>query len=184
MPAAFLAAFSFSPIIFLFSVQVTKVKNFTEVPSSKSNESPCCGARQPLRLTKQTRVLPTAATRSARFIRHRRRSHRFPIPPHPHIASDFYTGRYPGWGISPDPPAYSIMPQDSCQRYFRPIPGITRLDSGHFCSPKRKWSQDTASFVHLCLTTVLHPGKILYGMVYAASVLGHWNIQRFMITGR
>ena len=32
--------------------------------------------------------ISTAATRSARFIRHRRRSHRFPIPPHPHIAVD------------------------------------------------------------------------------------------------
>ena len=31
--------------------------------------------------------ISTAATRSARFIRHWRRSHRFPIPPHPQIKS-------------------------------------------------------------------------------------------------
>ena len=37
------------------------------------------------------RPSPTAATHSARFIRHRRRSHRFPIPPHPH-GSLFYHG--------------------------------------------------------------------------------------------
>ena len=49
----------------------------------------CCGTRQPLRLSKQTCALPTAATRSGRFFRHRRRSHRsptcLPIPPRPHI---------------------------------------------------------------------------------------------------
>ena len=39
----------------------------------------CCGARQPLHLTKQACVLPTAATRSGRFNRHRRRSHRSPL---------------------------------------------------------------------------------------------------------
>ena len=38
----------------------------------------CCGTRQPLRLTKQACVLPTAATRSAPFFRPRRRSHRSP----------------------------------------------------------------------------------------------------------
>ena len=42
----------------------------------------CCGARHPLRLTKQARVLPTAATRSAPFIRHRRRSPRSPTALH------------------------------------------------------------------------------------------------------
>ena len=38
----------------------------------------CCGARQGLRLTKQTCPLPTAATRSARFFCHRQCSHRSP----------------------------------------------------------------------------------------------------------
>ena len=38
----------------------------------------CCGTRQPLRLSKQACVLPTAATRSGRFFRHRRRSHHSP----------------------------------------------------------------------------------------------------------
>ena len=46
---------------------------------SFSPQRPCCGARQPLRLSKQARVLPTAATRSARFICHRQRSHRSPF---------------------------------------------------------------------------------------------------------
>ena len=34
---------------------------------------------------KSHRQLSTAATRSGRFTRHRRRSHRFPIPPRPHF---------------------------------------------------------------------------------------------------
>ena len=38
----------------------------------------CCGTRQKLRPAKQACFLPTAATRSGRFIRHRRRSHRSP----------------------------------------------------------------------------------------------------------
>ena len=72
-------------------------KTFTEVTAPKSNGSSCCGARQPLRPAKQACVLPTAATRSARFIRHRRRSHRFPIPPHPHMPL-FLHGEVPGAG--------------------------------------------------------------------------------------
>ena len=44
---------------------------------------PCCGARQKLRLTKQARFLPTAATRSAPFLRHRRRSPCSPTALHP-----------------------------------------------------------------------------------------------------
>ena len=42
--------------------------------------SSCCGARQKLRLSKQARFLPTAATRSPRSSRHRRRSDRSPSP--------------------------------------------------------------------------------------------------------
>ena len=38
----------------------------------------CCGARQKRRLSKQACFLPTAATRSGRFIRHRRRFPRSP----------------------------------------------------------------------------------------------------------
>ena len=71
-------------------ILLTWVKNTRKGALPKSNASPCCGARQPHRLTKQACVVPTAATRSARFIRHRRRSHRFPIPPHPHGASLYH----------------------------------------------------------------------------------------------
>ena len=39
---------------------------------------PCCGARRKLRLSKQSRFLPTAATRSGRSFRPRRRSPRSP----------------------------------------------------------------------------------------------------------
>ena len=39
----------------------------------------CCGARQRLRLSKQARLLPTAATRSPSFFRHWRRSGRSPL---------------------------------------------------------------------------------------------------------
>ncbi len=39
---------------------------FDEMTSSKSTESFCCGARQPLRPAVRACVLPTAATRSAR----------------------------------------------------------------------------------------------------------------------
>ena len=39
----------------------------------------CCGARQSLRLTQQACTLPTAATRSPRFICHRQRSVRSPF---------------------------------------------------------------------------------------------------------
>ncbi len=42
----------------------------------------CCGARQPRRLTEQACVLPTAATRSPRFICHRQRSVRSPFESH------------------------------------------------------------------------------------------------------
>ena len=38
----------------------------------------CCGARQNVCPTERTHILPTAATRSGRFIRHWRRSHRSP----------------------------------------------------------------------------------------------------------
>ena len=45
--------------------------------------SSCCGARKKLRPIKRACFLPTAATRSARFICHRQRSHRSPfgVPP-------------------------------------------------------------------------------------------------------
>ena len=59
--------------------------------TKNSNESSCCGARQPLHMTKQACVLPTATTRSARCIRHRRRSHRFPIPPHPQVGLFYHS---------------------------------------------------------------------------------------------
>ena len=38
------------------------------------------------------RKISTAATRSAHFLRHRRRSHRFPIPSYPHVQT-FYHGQ-------------------------------------------------------------------------------------------
>ena len=71
----------------------------------KSYVSSCCGARHSLRLTKQARALPTAATRSARLFRHRRRSHRSPIPPRPRI---FYRQR-----------KYFTMTEGNCQRNLR-----------------------------------------------------------------
>jgi hypothetical protein len=40
--------------------------------------TPCCGARQKLRLAQQACFMPTAVTRSAPLIRHWRRSHRSP----------------------------------------------------------------------------------------------------------
>ena len=43
----------------------------------------CCGARQNVCPTERTHILPTAATRSGRFIRHWRRSHRSPLE-YPH----------------------------------------------------------------------------------------------------
>ena len=59
--------------------------HFLQFREWESNESSCCGARRMSSALKSLRPSPTAATRSARFIRHRRRSHRFPIPPHPHV---------------------------------------------------------------------------------------------------
>ncbi len=47
----------------------------------------CCGARQKLRLTKQARFSPTAATRSPRSSRPRRRSGRSPDS---HLRFSFY----------------------------------------------------------------------------------------------
>ena len=75
----------------LYIHPITAVETFTEVTAPKSNESSCCGARQPLRLKEQACVLPTAATRSARF----------PIPPHPQILVVFYHG---GEGMSTEKP--------------------------------------------------------------------------------
>ena len=50
------------------------------VPFAKQkNIESCCGARRILRPTKWARIQPTAATRSARFICHRQRSHRSPF---------------------------------------------------------------------------------------------------------
>ena len=48
----------------------------------KISPSYCCGARQLLRLTKQTRTSPTAATRSGRSSCHRQRSPRSLPPSH------------------------------------------------------------------------------------------------------
>ena len=45
----------------------------------EKSPSYCCGARQKRRLAKQACFLPTAATRSGRLFRHRRRSHRSPF---------------------------------------------------------------------------------------------------------
>ena len=45
----------------------------------ESLRSPRCGARQKLRLSKQTCFLPTAAPRSPPFLRHRRRSGHSPM---------------------------------------------------------------------------------------------------------
>ena len=52
---------------------------FAFLPEAKIGEASCCGARQPFRLQKQARVLPTAATRSPPFICHRQRLGRSPV---------------------------------------------------------------------------------------------------------
>ena len=67
----------------------------------------CCGARQKHRLTKQACFLPTAATRSARFICHWQRSHRSPPPP-----IRWYGGKFE----PPNPKHYDAPPVFGEQR--------------------------------------------------------------------
>ena len=43
-----------------------------------------------------------------------------PIPPHPRISSDFYTGRKPGVGPQPDPRGYFITEKRDCQSKVEP----------------------------------------------------------------
>ena len=103
-PKSYVSANSTTPAYSIIYIKLTLYE-------PKSYVSSCCGTRHSLRLTKQARALPTAATRSARLLRHRRRSHRSPISPHPRI---FYRQR-----------KYFTMKAGNCQWNLRHLQSVT-----------------------------------------------------------
>ncbi len=77
----------------------------------------CCGARQKLCLSKQARFLPTAATRSAPFLRHWRRSHRSPS----RCRMVWTSRRCPAcWATSPRASPWTPMPMLPQRRRKKP----------------------------------------------------------------
>ena len=102
------------------------------------------------------RGISTAATRSARFICHRQRSHRFPIPPHPQNEQNYFN-----------------MAAFGCQH--APLP-----TARCFWRFGKKCNKISIAFVQFFLTFHLRLRKI--DSVWC-TLHQYWVSQRFMITG-